>query len=1848
MPTVSQITIEMAANISSLRRDMDGAKSTVSGAMDSISGYAATAAKAMLGVSDSMSGTSAALRSLATSAQGLSGLSEQVAALGVGIISLNASVDKQTTGWRANVAALSAATSTVRNGIEIFEKFGSVAPIWMKDFGAAKDKVAELSTGVKSFTQNLVGHNKAASETGPVLQAMRAETELASGGFRAAIPAVGGFVLALGPLLLIAAAVAVVVIAVKVAISALGDMVSGTIPGFSMLAGAMTPFADALKKSAMEAEDFAKKFGSSVTQAATFIGIGERLKISADDGASGMQKLSDAVAESPEKFAALGIAINDSSGKLLPFNQIAVNTQGAIDQYATATDKAGVATHLFAGTAGEVAAAIKLTGPEFEKQQDLLKQYNLLIGTDAIAATKRYTAAQDEFTYHADLTWRSIKETIGAVLMPMLTDLYEKFTGGWPVVAQAFRTGAEYIAQKAYALRQTLLTMADDVAGAWDKLKLRFSSAGEIFSAARSGDIEGVKNAYTKLQTDLGDIDSANRKKAYDREADYQRRLIDLHTSGQGGGVVAAQATKRWKAESDGITDATDKIAGLIKALLALELTKIKVAFEIDDNKIKAQIVELQEQLKKFSTADIAETITELELRQLASFKQTAEKELKIVEDALAELKAKIGDVNDLKKAAIANPENISLITLYVAELDKALKLTVGIAGIEDKRNTILRSGVDVIDAQTRALADGYAKTQASTDDYITGLQRAEEQRALEIALIGKTQLEQDVLKSALQAEFEIRKLNVEITRIQYKLSTEQNDIQRKILNDEIEGIEKKIAARKATEDSVPAALALKKSTTEISDAWKAVESTSVTFFTNLLTNGKSAFSSLWDTIKKFFIDLAAQFATKYVINAVLGMAGAGSSTGMAGSLISSLFGGGGGNVGVTGDGTGGGSTGSLVGSVASTIMGSGGFIGSILGTSGLAAAGTAFTGAMASGVGFLGSLSAGAASLAASGGLLGSAASLMVALGPIGWVALAAGAAYAIFGGKRDPGFKVDNNLTNVGNDASHFTADAISKFDISGRGTDAADKQAMFKPFIDAVQNVDKILAENLLGPDTLAKIRANMNLVNNASSWENLDKAGIEKGTTNFLKQRYGVIFDEVDAKIAATVRGFTGTSEALLQFIGGVVAVMVTLKDNALYFKAVVGTTITVSELQAVAKEGESLAQTLTRVVTVFSATNGVAALMGKDAATAFGAVGLASLAARQNLIDLAGGIQQLDAMSKSYYSHFYSDAERAQLTAKQQNDAIAATFDSLGIATPKSMAAFRALVEAQDLTTVAGRATYAALMKIESSFYAVNIAIENTQAALKDNALYYKSVFGAVISINDLKAIAKEGESLNQTLNRVATVFSVTNGVAATMGKDTATAFGIVGVASLSARQNLIDLAGGIQQLDAMSKSYYDHYYSDAERAAITRKQQNDAIADTFSVLGIAIPKNNAAFRALVEAQDLSTVAGRANYAALIKVEGAFYAVNKAAEATVASLGNISASMAIFIAPQVVRPPFLISNPGNDIANNGFGGPIGRYGETLPFYPNRPGTDTFTSLIPDPRIARQAALDALPPSLQQSINSPQFDVNRDRSIAPAVSAMSPGAGIPVVDQALIKFTQTIRDLESASFKANDAIGRQSNTALYAFNRQSESMQGLIDMSPRAANAFTSVANGMIAMRDATAAFLVQIDTVKTSIGAMFGNTITSLKLSTMTDQEKYAFYQADTERARARSLVSTDPLEIQRLAQQVNSNTLAAQALLSPEQRAQTNPQQIANLEKYNAQIQANLDKQAKAATDANDAFLAKLEGKFNKMNDTQGDISKRNSDAADKQVIAATTTRRFKVDFSANVPGFARTMEVGG
>jgi hypothetical protein len=170
---------------------------------------------------------------------------------------------------------------------------------------------------------------------------------------------------------------------------------------------------------------------------------------------------------------------------------------------------------------------------------------------------------------------------------------------------------------------------------------------------------------------------------------------------------------------------------------------------------------------------------------------------------------------------------------------------------------------------------------------------------------------------------------------------------------------------------------------------------------------------------------------------------------------------------------------------------------------------------------------------------------------------------------------------------------------------------------------------------------------------------------------------------------------------------------------------------VSGLSEFQKVGEGSYETLVRIANNYATVDAVLDSFGKS----FGTVGLASVAARESLIDLSGGLEEFTSQGSFFLENFFSDAEK-EATLRT---AVYARLDKIsGGSTVQTVEQFKSLVLAQDLTTQAGREAYASLMSVSQAF--IDLSKFTDEAATKAKELA-ETRRGAEIRIMELSGDA---------------------------------------------------------------------------------------------------------------------------------------------------------------------------------------------------------------------------------------------------------------------------------------------------------------------------------------------------------------------------------------------------------------------------------------------------------------------------------------------------------------------------
>lgn len=133
----------------------------------------------------------------------------------------------------------------------------------------------------------------------------------------------------------------------------------------------------------------------------------------------------------------------------------------------------------------------------------------------------------------------------------------------------------------------------------------------------------------------------------------------------------------------------------------------------------------------------------------------------------------------------------------------------------------------------------------------------------------------------------------------------------------------------------------------------------------------------------------------------------------------------------------------------------------------------------------------------------------------------------------------------------------------------------------------------------------------------------------------------------------------------------------------------------------------------------------------------------------------------------------------------------------------------------------------------------------------------------LLAIPNIQSLAREGETMVVTLDRLITTLSGVNVLLDAMDQR---AFA-VSVSGASAAASLADLFGGLDAMRSATESFYMAVYTEQERA----QRSLDGVSSALRVMRMSVPRTAAELRDMTQALNLNTEAGRQAYAVLVSV-----------------------------------------------------------------------------------------------------------------------------------------------------------------------------------------------------------------------------------------------------------------------------------------------------------------------------------------------------------------------------------------
>ena len=529
---------------------------------------------------------------------------------------------------------------------------------------------------------------------------------------------------------------------------------------------------------------------------------------------------------------------------------------------------------------------------------------------------------------------------------------------------------------------------------------------------------------------------------------------------------------------------------------------------------------------------------------------------------------------------------------------------------------------------------------------------------------------------------------------------------------------------------------------------WESIDTTAHDTFVSIFDSGKSSFDRLRDTLKNGLLDLLYQMTIKKWIISISATA---SGTGVAG--LASADG-----LGVSGGAAGGGIEGiaSLAqgaktaytiatqgfAGVAAGLGGSIATLGNIFGSSAVSAFGT--------GMGLTAAQASTAAAAYTSAGMAGTGSALTAGAAAAPLVAAAAGIAAGVLGGRAISGGYGSNSAVNAGTGigavAGAFLGGPIGAAIggalggvIGGLGNrifGMADKK------YSEAGITGMLSGTGFTGTDYAKWTQKGGWLRSNKSGTE---KTPVETTTAAAFVDTYAAI-RKVSAALANTLGVDTSAlatrAQALNINLTGLTSEADRMAAVTKFFEGV-GNDIALELVPNLAlfKVGnEELSATLERVSQNYAGVDAALQLIGRTSQDAFGAVGVATIAARENLVKLAGSLDAFTSGTTFFAENFLTEAEQMAPVLSTVADTLAA----LGLSGIKSVEQYKDVVLGLDLASTGGQEMYIKLLALAPAFKAATDYSNQLAAATGDYAAVAKTA----------SEIASEHRDLQQQLNQL--------------------------------------------------------------------------------------------------------------------------------------------------------------------------------------------------------------------------------------------------------------------------------------------------------------------------------------------------------------------------------------------------------------------------------------------------------------------------------------------------------------
>ena len=250
----------------------------------------------------------------------------------------------------------------------------------------------------------------------------------------------------------------------------------------------------AMTESAM---DLARVLGTSTNEAQQWRIALEDVGATQGDLEGAAKGMARQLKENEGDMQALGLRTRDAAGNLRPMTELLTEGIGILNEHKQGANRALAAQELF-GRGVDASSRLLLVNKEvLDEARGTMQELGLEVGANAVAAWKDWDAATDR----AGFSLKGLGNTVGSILMPVLTDLVRIFNGLMPAAITVVRGALGGLATAFHAVKNGVVVVWEVINAFVVSVAEPIRAVTEALGRAMVGDFAGAAAVVRNVPT---------------------------------------------------------------------------------------------------------------------------------------------------------------------------------------------------------------------------------------------------------------------------------------------------------------------------------------------------------------------------------------------------------------------------------------------------------------------------------------------------------------------------------------------------------------------------------------------------------------------------------------------------------------------------------------------------------------------------------------------------------------------------------------------------------------------------------------------------------------------------------------------------------------------------------------------------------------------------------------------------------------------------------------------------------------------------------------------------------------------------------------------------------------------------------------------------------------------------------------------------------------------------------------------------------------------------------------------------------------------------------------------------